>query len=90
MSFIQFIGELILTINGHNTSVATVAILPNGNIVSGSEYTTIIIWDSTTGAEIRTLMGHTDYVWSVAILSNGNIVSGSEDTTIKIWNSDAG
>ena len=61
------------------------AILPNGNIVSGS-YREIKIWNSDTGAEIRTLNGHTNYVLSVAILPNGNIVSGSWDQTIKIWN----
>ena len=43
------------------------AILKNGNIVSGSWEKTIKIWDSDTGAEKRTLKGHTNQVRIVAI-----------------------
>ena len=48
------IGKLISTLNGHTSYVYSVAILPNGNIVSGSYDKTIKIWNSETGAEIRT------------------------------------
>ncbi len=77
----------IATLKGHTSYVWALAILPNLNIVSGSEDTTIKIWNSTSYQLIITLAGHINSVRSLAILSNSNIVSGSWDTTIKIWQS---
>ncbi len=37
-------GTLILTLNGHSSSVLALKILPNGDYVSGSADTTIKIW----------------------------------------------
>ena len=57
---------------------------PKWKIVSGSEDTTVRVWDLVTNTH-QTLKGHTRYILSVAISLDGQkIVSGSGDQTIKI------
>ncbi|AFY44597.1 protein kinase [Nostoc sp. PCC 7107] len=77
----------ILTLTGHSSSVNSVAISSDGQILaSGSDDKTIKLWSVTTGSEIRTLSGHSSSVNSVAISSDGQILaSGSDDKTIKLW-----
>ncbi len=73
--------RLIYTLNGHNASIRSLAILSNKNkIVSGSYDKTIKIWQSQSPYECEaTLYGHTDYVLALAILPNSNIVLGLTD-----------
>jgi WD40 repeat protein len=56
-----------------------VAILPNGDIASGSKDKTIRIWDpmNGSGAAKRNLIGHADFVNALAVLPNGDLASGS-------------
>jgi WD40 repeat protein len=78
---------------GHTKTVTSVAISGDGRcIVSGSEDTTILVWDANTGRVIvGPFKGHTDKITSVSFSSDGRrIVSGSEDTTIRVWNADTG
>ena len=60
--------------------------LKNGYLASGSDDTTIKIWN-TDGSLITTLTGHTGQVKSLAALQNGWLASGSghPDYKIKIW-----
>jgi len=76
------------TINTSNKT-QSLAIMSNGNIVSGSCNNKIMIWNSTNFKHITSLEGHTDCVTSLVILfsTNEKIVSGSRDSTIKVWNS---
>ena len=76
------------TINTSN-EIQSLAIMSNGNIVSGSCDNKITIWNSTNFKPITSLEGHTGCVKSLIILFSNNekIVSGSEDSTIKVWNS---
>ena len=78
-------GKLLHTLK-HSHPVTSVAIKPNGQIVTGSENGTIKVWQQ--GQVVQTLTGHTAAVESLAIGSNNRIVSGSEDGTIKIWHQD--
>ena len=71
------------TLQGHQDTVRTVAITPEGNIVSGSDDNTVKIW-SDQGELLHTLDGHQDSVLTLAITEEGNIVSGSNDNTLKI------
>ena len=77
------------TLEGHSSSVKSVAFSPDGSrIASGSSDRTIKIWDAKSGKEIRTLEGHSD---SVAFSPDGSrIASGSADRTIKIWDAKLG
>ena len=72
------------TLQAHTDSVSSVAVLPNGDIVTGSQDQTAIIW-STEGEQKQVLQGHTDAVNSVAVFPNGEIVTGSDDNTAIVW-----
>ncbi|MEL6579782.1 MAG: AAA-like domain-containing protein [Cyanobacteria bacterium J06621_12] len=75
-------GKLLHTLK-HVQPVTSVAISPQGQIVTGSEDGIIKIWQQNKA--IQTLTGHTAAVESIAISPKGQIVTGSEDGTIKIW-----
>ncbi|KAL5092832.1 hypothetical protein Trisim1_000567 [Trichoderma cf. simile WF8] len=55
-------------------------------LISGSNDSTIKIWDIIAGEEQQTLQGHNGPVWSVQFSADGRcIASGSSDKAIKIW-----
>ena len=61
--------------------VRSVAVSPDGRrIVSGSDDSTVVVWDLESGTQIHRLTGHQAAVNSVAVSPDGRrIVSGSED-----------
>ena len=61
-----------------------VAVLPDGNIVSGSYDKTVRIWNTNTGENILTFPGHAKNVNCVAVLPARNLVSGSGDGTLRL------
>jgi hypothetical protein len=65
-----------------------VAVSPdNHRVVSGSEDSTIRIWNASTGENEHVLRGHSEMVLLVAVSpDNHRVVSWSEDSTIRIWN----
>ena len=77
--------EAIHTLQGHGGSVLTCHPLANGRIVSGSNDTTLKVWDPVTFHCLATLQGHTDSVRTCCQLADGRIVSGSGDKTLKMW-----
>ena len=79
-------GEMRLCLTGHKTQVNTIALLPNGDLVSGSFDQTLKIWNLESGVLKTTLRGHSHTVSSLAILSGNRIASGSGDNSVKIWN----
>ena len=94
------------TLAGHTDTVYSVAFSPDGEtLASGSEDSTIILWNMTTGEHIKTLArptgpfvgptdtlaGHTDTVYSVAFSPDGaTLASGSADNTIILWDATTG
>ena len=78
----------VFTLPGHSSFVNSLAISPDGKILSsGSCDKTIKIWNLETTELLGTLTGHSDRVNSVAISYDGKmLVSGSSDETIKFWN----
>ncbi|MBN3897297.1 MAG: protein kinase [Nostoc sp. NOS(2021)] len=84
------LGEvsLVNTLQGHESSVLSVAISPDGKtIASSGGDNTIKLWNLATGKQISSLKGHSQQVNVVAISPDGKtLVSGSDDNTIKIWN----
>jgi WD40 repeat protein len=81
-------GEnLILTLNGHNSSVNAVAVTPNGQkVISAADDNTLKVWDLATGEELLTLKGHSSSVNAVAVTPNGQkVISACDDNTLKVW-----
>ncbi len=80
--------SLANTLQGHENSVLSVAISPDGKtIASSGDDSTIKLWNLATGKQISSLNGYSQQVNVVAISPDGKtLVSGSNDNTIKIWN----
>ncbi|MFN6529774.1 serine/threonine-protein kinase [Nostoc sp. ChiSLP03a] len=80
--------SLANTLQGHENSVLSVAISPDGKtIASSGDDGTIKLWNLATGKLIASLNGHFQQVNVVVISPDGKLlVSASDDNTIKIWN----
>ncbi|MEH2330757.1 serine/threonine-protein kinase [Nostoc sp.] len=80
--------SLANTLQGHENSVLSVAISPDGKtIASSGDDSTIKLWNLATGKLISSLNGHFQEVNVVVISPDGKLlVSASDDNTIKIWN----
>ena len=75
---------------GHTNYIATLAVLPDGSVVSGSRDTTLRRWDPKSGQCIGTWKGHTHGVRALVVLPDGSVVSGSRDTTLRRWDPTSG
>ena len=85
-------GRELRTLSGQSGWVNSVGFSPDGHLLaSGSEDSTIKLWDVASGRDLHTLRGHSDQVRSVAFSPDGRLlVSGSDDTTIKFWDIGSG
>ena len=71
-------GEQKRVLKGHTSYLKAVAVLPNGDIITGSDDKTAIIW-TAEGTQKRALKGHTCAVRAVAVLPDSDIVTSSND-----------
>lgn len=86
-------GTVILSFNGHKTTVTQLAFDQAGvRLASGANDTDIIIWDLIAEVGIVKLRGHTAPVTSVHFLSApqspdgaGFLLSTAKDSLIKVW-----
>jgi WD40 repeat protein len=78
--------HLVQTLRGHVSAVMAVAFSPDGkHIASGSDDTTIQLWDATTGDYKKALEGHRIQVTAVAFSPDGkHIALGSNIKTVKL------
>ncbi|ELS00388.1 WD40 repeat-containing protein [Xenococcus sp. PCC 7305] len=74
---------------GHFGDVKTVA-MQGDIIVTGSEDTTIKIWDRSSRTLKTTLIGHTAPISGVVITKNNTVISSSQDGTIRFWDLSTG
>ena len=79
--------EACSPLQGHKNTVTSVAFSLDGSlIVSGSQDTKIIIWNTLLGRELLPLCGHNGAVISVVFSPDGmQILSGSSDDTVRLW-----
>jgi len=60
-------------------------------IISGSDDSTLKVWDIETGKLLHTLKGHSSSVTAVVLTENGRrVISSSHDKTIKLWDIESG
>jgi WD40 repeat protein len=78
---------LKMLLTGHEDRVECVAVTSDGRyVLSGSDDTTVRVWDLATGQEVRRFTGHAGWVNSIAVTPDGQyIVSGSGDKTVRLW-----
>jgi WD40 repeat protein len=81
-----FFGKLI----GHSGLVTALAKIANQRVASGSNDTSIKIWQWRKGLLERNLTGHTLQVSSLCLLNNQTLISYSCDQTIRFWNTSSG
>ncbi|KAJ5425069.1 hypothetical protein N7465_000139 [Penicillium sp. CMV-2018d] len=84
----NLVRPIISTIVGHNAWVTSVAFSPDGRLMaSGSDDTTIKLWDTMTGTIHKTFTGHSLFVTSVAFSPDSKFVaSGSYDNnSLILW-----
>ena len=74
-----------LVLQGHTSQVYCLAALDHGRLASGSQDTSIIIWNLADGKQLAKLEGHTSPV-RLAALGNDRLASGSSDNSTIIWN----
>ncbi|CEP60130.1 mRNA splicing protein PRP46 LALA0_S01e03708g [Lachancea lanzarotensis] len=80
--------KLMRVINGHNGWVRCVCVDPVDNewFATGSNDTTVKVWDLATGKLKLTLLGHVMTVRSIAVSQNHPLMfSASEDKLVKCW-----
>ena len=70
-----------------NYAFLTVAFSPDGKLIAtGSQDTSIRLWNAASGYEVAILRGHGGYVDAVAFSPNGsNIVSWARDGQLILW-----
>jgi phospholipase A-2-activating protein len=80
-------GQQVAVLEGHGAYIYSLAILPNGDLVSSSEDRTVKIWRN--GQSIQTITHPALSIWSVAACpETGDIVSGASDSMIRIFSRD--
>ena len=81
------IGSQTAVLSGHTQGVRCLTFSSDGkSLVSGSEDTTVKLWDVQTGGVVKTFHGHIDKVLSVsASIDHTVMASGSLDKTIRLW-----
>ena len=74
-------------LESHTDRVRAVALSADGKrAVSGSDDTTLRVWDLDGQTPPRVLEGHTHWTYAVALSADGKrAVSGSYDKTLRLW-----
>ena len=77
-------GVCMFILSCHTDWVISLAFSLDGIfLISGSNDTTVNLWDIQTGGVIKTFSDHTGWIWSVSISLDCTVIaSGSDDHTI--------
>ncbi|MEW6494938.1 MAG: NB-ARC domain-containing protein [Cyanobacteriota bacterium] len=84
--------QLVAVFTGHSDAVHAVAFSPDGRtLASGSQDSTIKLWDIQQRKCLQTFLGHSHGVWSIAFSPDGQLLaSGGQDNTVMLWNIESG
>lgn len=94
-------GRRVRRVYAHNAGVGSLAVMPDGTVVTGAGGTgnyielapgvppadsTVRLWDPESGQARAKLIGHTGYVDKLLIDgARSLILSGSRDGTVRVW-----
>jgi WD40 repeat protein len=80
------------TLTGHAGGVNCVSLSPDSRrIVTGSDDSTVKVWDAQSGRQTLTLTGHTGAVRCVRFSPDGRrVVTSSDDKTARVWDAEDG
>lgn len=79
-------GDNFATFRGHMDWVRSVAFSPDGKLIaSGSDDSSVRVWDAETGTTQHRLKTRSGWIYSVAISSRGIVAAGSNDSSITMW-----
>jgi eukaryotic-like serine/threonine-protein kinase len=86
------LGTLLCTYRGHAAGVLTVTWSPDGTrVASGSDASSVQVWNAATGEPLFTYRGHSSAVYAVAWSRDEiSIISGSADNTVQVWEAATG
>ncbi|KAL2818422.1 PUL domain-containing protein [Aspergillus cavernicola] len=77
-------GELVAELQGHDSFIYSLAVLPTGELVSSGEDRTVRVWNGTYC--VQTITHPAISVWSVAVCQeNGDIVTGASDRVTRVF-----
>jgi len=80
-------GQQVAELHGHDSFIYSLAVLPNGGLVSAGEDRTVRIWENNQC--IQTITHPAISVWTVAVCpENGDIVTGASDKLARIFTRD--
>lgn len=79
-----FIFLRVLTIFSHSSAIRAIS-SDRWKVVSGSDDTSIVIWDKHEFIPLEELKGHKAQISSVRLLPGDRILSSAHDGTVKMW-----
>lgn len=83
----RFRADFVKSENFHQSQVASLCLLKDGRLASGS-YKMMIIINLDADIPDLTFEAHTSWVYHLLLLKNDNLVSCSKDLSIKFWEID--
>lgn len=79
-------GEVVERLKGHQGTVRTLLVLPDGRLVSGGADRAVRVWDLDYGASVP-WFGHEGTVLALTSVGQG-LASASGDKTVRLWTLD--
>eukprot|EP00051_Salpingoeca_urceolata_P022256 m.358162 g.358162 ORF g.358162 m.358162 type:complete len:1114 (+) comp19945_c1_seq18:3867-7208(+) len=72
------------TMHGHEDSITSLQVLPDGTAVTSSADCTVRLWDTAAGLCSHIFRGHSDRVLRARVNAS-LVVSSAEDDTMRVW-----